>query len=70
MNTLSIYPSGQGNELVITHNKIAQELGTAREVVSRILKELERENLIVLSRGRIVVDEIRALQRKLNLLHT
>ncbi len=31
----------------ITHKQIANELGTAREVVSRILKKLEKEGLIL-----------------------
>ena len=34
-----------GNTLIkITHKQIATELGTAREVISRILKKLEKEN--------------------------
>lgn len=35
------------NLINITHKQIANELGTAREVVSRILKKLEKENLIL-----------------------
>jgi CRP/FNR family transcriptional regulator len=41
--------------LRITHEAIAAELGTAREVVSRLLKELERRGAIRLSRGRIAL---------------
>lgn len=37
----------------ITHQELAEELGTAREVVSRLLKELEREGKVHLGRGRI-----------------
>ncbi|HSQ60702.1 MAG TPA: Crp/Fnr family transcriptional regulator [Acidobacteriota bacterium] len=37
----------------ITHAQIASELGTAREVVSRLLKEFERLGAVELSRGRI-----------------
>ena len=34
-----------GNTLIkITHKQIASELGTAREVISRIIKKLEKEN--------------------------
>lgn len=33
--------------LDIRHHKIAKDLGTAREVVSRVLKKLERENKIM-----------------------
>jgi len=37
----------------ITHQKLAAELGTAREVVSRVLKAFERRGWIALSRGQI-----------------
>ena len=37
----------------ITHEKIAQNLGTSRVVVSRILKELEKEDKVLLHRGSI-----------------
>ena len=36
-----------------THQEIAEELGTAREVISRLLKEMERQGRVTLSRGRI-----------------
>ncbi|MFO7529673.1 MAG: Crp/Fnr family transcriptional regulator [Marinobacter sp.] len=39
--------------ITITHQELAVELGTAREVVSRLLKELERREMVSLSRGRI-----------------
>ena len=39
--------------LSITHQQIANDLGTAREVVSRLLKEFERKGKVVLSRGYI-----------------
>lgn len=37
----------------ITHQQLAVELGTAREVVSRLLKELERQGRVSLGRGQI-----------------
>jgi len=39
--------------ITITHQELAVELGTAREVVSRLLKELERQKMVSLSRGKI-----------------
>lgn len=39
--------------LTITHQELGVELGTAREVVSRLLKELERKEQVKLARGRI-----------------
>jgi CRP/FNR family transcriptional regulator, anaerobic regulatory protein len=43
------------NEINITHQQVADELGTAREVVSRLLKQLEKENKITLSRNKITL---------------
>lgn len=39
----------------ITHEALSIELGTAREVVSRVLKEIEKNKFIQLSRGKITV---------------
>ena len=39
----------------VTHADIAADLGTAREVVSRLLKEFERLGAISLSRGKILL---------------
>lgn len=41
--------------LVQTHQAIAADLGTAREVVSRHLKDFERRGLVALGRGQIEV---------------
>lgn len=44
----------QGQKVLnITHQELGVELGTAREVISRLLKELERKNLVRLARGKI-----------------
>lgn len=37
----------------ITHQNLAEELASSREVISRLLKEFEREGLIKLGRGEI-----------------
>ncbi|MCU0424056.1 MAG: Crp/Fnr family transcriptional regulator [Candidatus Kapabacteria bacterium] len=44
-----------------THEELAVELGTAREVVSRTLKEFERQDLVRLGRGTITVPDKKAL---------
>jgi CRP/FNR family transcriptional regulator len=36
-----------------THQQIANDLGTSREVVSRLLKDFERQGMIILSRNSI-----------------
>jgi CRP/FNR family transcriptional regulator len=40
-------------KLPVTHQKIADDLGTAREVVSRLLKDFERKGILRLSRNLI-----------------
>lgn len=47
--------------LTATHQSIAAELGSAREVVSRILKDFERRGWITLRRGAIEVHDRGAL---------
>jgi CRP/FNR family transcriptional regulator len=42
-----------GNELVITHQALATELGSAREVISRQLKDFEQRGWIEQQRGQI-----------------
>ncbi|MDH5560244.1 MAG: Crp/Fnr family transcriptional regulator [Deltaproteobacteria bacterium] len=53
--------------LELTHKHIASELGTSREVVSRILKDFEREGIINISRGHIEIIKKEKLKMKLNL---
>ncbi len=46
-----------------THQELAAELGTAREVVSRLLKDFEHRGLVALHRGRIELRDRDALAR-------
>lgn len=57
-----------GRELIITHQSIANEVGTAREVVSRILKNLEKEKILQMSRGKITIINVDKLRTKIKLL--
>lgn len=43
------------NILHTTHEQIARELGSAREVVSRMLKQFERAGIVALSRGAVTL---------------
>lgn len=43
----------QNKTLHITHEQIANELGTARVVISRLLKQMEAQNLVQLGRNNI-----------------
>jgi len=54
--------AGSRGTVSATHVQIADELGTSREVISRILSDFEADGLIETSRGRILVtrrDELR-----------
>ena len=50
-------------DLKITHEKIAAHLGTAREVVTRMLKYFQTEGLVRLSRGTVEVIDPEGLRR-------
>ncbi len=47
--------------LYYTHEKIAKDLGTAREVVSRMLKYFEEEKLLKLERNKITLLDLNGL---------
>lgn len=45
-----------GNRVIsITHQQIATDMGTAREVISRLLKKLERESRILTGRNQVTI---------------
>ncbi|MDO9281598.1 MAG: Crp/Fnr family transcriptional regulator [Methylotenera sp.] len=50
-------------QIVRTHQQIADELGTAREVVSRQLKRLEQKGSVSLGRGQIEIINRSALEK-------
>lgn len=54
---------GTQNRVDLTHQQLASELGTAREVVSRQLNEFQRRGWIATSRGAIDILDAGALQR-------
>ena len=59
---LAAWLAQRGNGVCeMTQQDIAQEIGTAREVVSRTLKSFEREGWLVLGRGRLEVADAAAL---------
>lgn len=57
------YVLEDNKSLALTHEIIAKNLGTAREVVSRILKYLENDGLIRLSRGKIELVDLQKLKK-------
>lgn len=55
--------AGPADEVLATHQELAVELGTVREVISRQLKTLEKRGLVELTRGSIQVLDRAALAR-------
>lgn len=51
------------NTLKITHDKITAHMGTAREVVTRMLRYFQSEGLVSLTRGSVEVTDARRLRR-------
>jgi len=54
--------SESGGILKLTHQELATELGTAREVVSRLLKDFERKEWVELNRGQVRICDDWALR--------
>lgn len=50
------------NVLKTTHEQVAKELGSAREVVARKLKQFSENNIVEVKRGLIAVNDIKALR--------
>lgn len=55
--------NAQGPDIQTTHLRVATELGSAREVISRILKDFEHRGWVRLERGVIHVRNLSALKR-------
>ncbi|NIM34337.1 MAG: helix-turn-helix domain-containing protein [Hydrotalea flava] len=47
----------KSNQINVSHQQIADELNSSREVISRLLKKLEQKNLLSLSRNTIELKE-------------
>jgi CRP/FNR family transcriptional regulator len=53
---------GHGSVLHQTHQALADQLGTAREIVTRLLRRFERDGLVELGRERIVLRDAAGLR--------
>jgi CRP/FNR family transcriptional regulator len=54
---------GRGQQLNLTHQALADELGTVREIVTRLLRRFEREGWVILGREQIQIVNSVALRR-------
>ena len=52
----------ESNCLKVTHEKIANHMGTAREVVTRMLRYFQNEGLVKLTRGTVELTNIKGLR--------
>lgn len=59
---LHYYDSESSAAAEVTHEMLAKDLGTAREVISRTLKQFEKQGFIQLSRGSIAIIDADGLQ--------
>lgn len=53
---------GHGSEIATTHQRLADEIGTVREMVTRLLRRFEREGWVELGRERIRILDSAALR--------
>lgn len=53
---------GRGQDLALTHQTLADELGTVREIITRLLRRFEREGWVALSREHIHISNSAALR--------
>jgi len=53
---------GRGQQLNLTHQALADELGTVREMVTRLLRRFEREGWVALGREQITIRNSAALR--------
>ena len=52
----------QTTVLKITHEKIANHIGTAREVVTRMLRYFQGEGMVALARGTVELTDVEKLE--------
>jgi len=57
--------SFRSDQIPITHQEIAAELGSSREVISRLLEDFSAQGMVEVSRGSIKILDREALQEKL-----
>ena len=53
----------EGPRLRMTHEQMARDLGSAREVVTRMLRRFSQEGLVELGRGSVIVKDPEGLRR-------
>ena len=57
-----LFERANSDTIQVTHQALAQELGTTREVISRLLKQFKQQQCISLARGRISINNKSSLE--------
>ena len=60
---LSVGRAGENPEISVTHEQLANQINSSREVVSGTLKNMENQNIVRLRRGRITILNQKELTR-------
>jgi CRP/FNR family transcriptional regulator len=60
---LDAHAAAEGDTIRTTHEQLAADLGSAREVISRLLKHFEQDDVVSLARGAITIQNREALRR-------
>ena len=60
---LSAGRAGESPEISVTHEQLANQINSSREVVSGTLKNMENQNIVRLRRGRITILNKKELTR-------
>ena len=60
---LSAGRAGENPEISVTHEQLANQINSSREVVSGTLKNMENQNIVRLRRGRITILNQKELTR-------
>ncbi|MBQ2428589.1 MAG: helix-turn-helix domain-containing protein [Ruminococcus sp.] len=60
---LSAGRAGENPEISVTHEQLANQINSSRKVVSRTLKNMEKQNIVRLRRGKITILNQKELTR-------
>ena len=60
---LSAGRAGENPEISVTHEQLANQINSSRKVVSRTLKKMEKQNIVRLRRGKIMILNQKELTR-------
>ena len=63
MELLELSAIGESDVISVTHDALARDLGTAREVVTRMLSRFQDDHIVSLSRGGVTITDRDALNK-------